>query len=267
MDKFYFHHWQRASPQAVIVLVHGLGEYCERYEWAASQFVEQGYAVLGVDLPGHGKSALRQGHVRSFSEFLDAVDEQISRAESLYPGVPLILFGHSMGGLVIVRYLQIRKRPASVRAVLLSSPSLQTANPISGTQLRLAGLLSRVWPTFLQSAGIRAENVTRSPEIRVFYASSDRVLHRFSVRLLTEFFQAMDAAIAFPTRIDVPILVAQAGEDKLVSVATNRAFVDNLVAADKQYKVYPDCYHELLNEPERETIFAEMTAWLDAHFS
>lgn len=265
MSSSFFRDWLCESPQAVLILMHGLGEYSERYDWAAEEFRRSGYAVFSGDLPGHGESTGRRGHIQRFDDFLDVVDEQCQRAEQKYPGVPIVLFGHSMGGLIVIRYLQTRYRPGSVpklHAVLLSSPSLQTTVQVSPALMRVVRTMSRVSPTLLQSTRIQPEDVCRSAEIREVYARDQRILHKVTVRFLDEFFRAMDAAVAAPVSVEVPVLLCQAGSDRLVSAEVNKRFMERLNAPQKRYKVYPTCYHELLNEPERETVLTDMMDWL-----
>jgi lysophospholipase len=257
-------HWPRENPRAVVALVHGLGEFCMRYDWVATQFVENGYAVISRDLPGHGPHAQPRGHINNFHEFLDAVDGLLTNAQTKYPGKPIILFGHSMGGLIIVRYTQTRRLPDAVKAVVLSSPSLQTSIPVSPTTIKFARVLARVWPTFQQSSRIAPEAVSRSAEIRDFYRSNKDILHKLSIKFLLEFLDAMDASVADSTRANVPVLTMQAGQDKLVSIDATTKFHETLSSPDKTFKLYPPCHHELLNEPEREEILSDILAWLCA---
>jgi lysophospholipase len=265
MSSTVFRDWLCDHPRAVLILMHGLGEYSERYDWVAEEFRRAGYAVLSGDLPGHGESKGRRGHIQRFDDFLDVVDEHCHRAAQKYPGVPVVLFGHSMGGLIAIRYLQTRYLPAAVpklQAVLLSSPSLQTTVPVSPTLMKVVRTLSRVSPTLLQSTRIQPEDVCRRAEIREVYARDQRILHKVTVRFLDEFFRAMDAAVAAPVCVEVPVLLCQAGADSLVSTEVNARFMERLDAPQKRYTVYPECYHELLNEPERETVLQDMLDWL-----
>lgn len=262
LSEAFHQHWAHENPRAVIALVHGLGEFCLRYDWAAKKFVDHGYAVVSRDLPGHGPNAHPRGHIDKFDEFLDALDDILDRAQTRYPGKPVILFGHSMGGLIIVRYTQTRPLPEYVKAVVLSSPSLQTSIPVSLTTVKFTRMLARVWPTFQQSSRIAPEAVSRSEEVRDFYRSNKDILHKMSIKFLLEFLDAMDASTVASTQTQVPVLTMQAGQDKLVSIEATTRFHETLNAPDKTFKLYPPCHHELLNEPEREEILSDIVTWL-----
>jgi lysophospholipase len=262
-----FQHWAHDNPQAVIVIVHGLGEFCLRYDWAASQLVNSGYAVLSRDLPGHGPLAEPRGHIEHFDVFLDTLDSLFDEAARRYPAKPIVLFGHSMGGLISVRYAQMRSFPEAVKAMVLSSPSLQTSVPVSPATIRFARILAAIWPTFKQTNRIAPEVVSRSPEVQAFYRSNEDILHKMSLKFLLAFLDAMDASIAQPTTVGIPVLTMQAGADKLVSVPATTAFHEKLTAPAKDFKLYAVCYHELLNEPEREQVMADIVTWLRQHVS
>lgn len=264
MSDGYVRTWNCELAKGVVALVHGLGEFCDRYDAAAQTFVQHGYAVIGIDLPGHGRTPGRSGHIDRFGDFLDAVDDVVTQAHTAYPDLPVILFGHSMGGLIVIRYLQTRTVPASIQAVILSSPSIQLVRRVpSLLRIFLRGM-SRIWPTFLQATGIAPEHVSRASEVQDFYKSNNLVLHKVSMRLLAEFFAAMDEVVgATAVSIRCPILVTQAGQDRVVAAAATQSFYEQIRAPGKRFILYPDCYHELLNEPERDQIITDMTTWLE----
>lgn len=263
MGDLYLRRWECERAKAVIAVVHGLGEFTDRYDSTAQILAQHGYAVVGVDLPGHGRTPGRRGHVKRFEDFLDAVDCVVTEAHTAYPQLPVILFGHSMGGLIVARYLQTRPLPESIHAVILSSPSIQLVRQIPSALRTFLRTISRLAPTSLQSTGISPEDVSRSPEVRSFYGSNRLVLHKVSMRMLAEFLKAMDEVV-LPGKLSIgcPIFVAQAGQDKLVSADATRAFFAQIESPSKRFELYPDCYHELLNEPEHDQIIADVTTWL-----
>ncbi|WP_067934610.1 alpha/beta hydrolase [Alicyclobacillus kakegawensis] len=257
-------HWPTHGARAVALLVHGAGEHCGRYEWLASQWQRRRYAVLGTDLPGLGRSGGRRGHIDSFEQYLHVVDRLVRRADELYPNVPHILFGHSMGGLIVVRYLQTRPQAQhSLRAAVLSSPCLQLSMTVPRLKARMATVLDRVWPRLQQPNGIQADAISRSADVVHSYARDPLLVQTVSVRWFMELQRAMAAATAHPSRFSIPVLILQAGADKLVSPEASRRFADQLRAPNKRFLLFEACYHELFNEPERELVFAEMVKWLD----
>jgi len=264
MSNWYIRRWDCANPKAVILLVHGLGEFVDRYDWAASQFTARGFAVIAADLPGHGKTPGRRGHIRRFQDLFTAIEAEVEVANDNYPHQPLVFLGHSMGGLAVVRYFQTQTVPENTVAVILSSPCLQFAFPVKPSQERMMRTFSRIWPTLLQPTNIRPEDVTRNPEIQAVYRTHPLILHKVSVRLLNEFYDAMALSRVDETPCAVPVFLAQAGQDKLASPAANQHFFETLAAPDKHFQLYPQCHHELLNEPERADVLNDMVRWLEA---
>jgi len=262
----YLHewHWPVPQPRGVLALIHGYGEHCGRYTSFADACNNMGLAVVGFDLPGLGQSSGRRGHVESFRDYIDAVNQLVEYIQSIYPNVPIILFGHSMGGLVAVRYLQTQIVSPQICCVVLSSPCLRLSLPVPTAKIRLARLVNRIWPTLTQHSGVRAEHVSRTPDIVQRYGADPLMVGIVTVRWFNEFQQAMERA-QVPTELSVPILVLQAGHDRLVSAEANRTFVEHLNAPDKAFRIYENCFHELLNEPEAPTVRQDIFAWLEAH--
>lgn len=261
----HYEHWQLENPKAVVAIVHGLGEYCGKYAWTARRLNEAGYAVLGADLPGHGTTPGPRGHIARFDDLQDAFKEIVTTAEQHYPQLPVVLLGHSMGGLVIIRAIQTTGLPASVRAVFLISPALKTADGLTPPPLLRAALrvLSRTFPKWYQGHGMDPDLITRSHGARTEYAVSELILHKVTTRLLDEFLHAQDLAMAATgTTLNVPLLIAQAGQDLLVSSHATSHFFDKLDCGQKSFRLYEPCYHELLSEPERNEILDDFLKWL-----
>jgi len=261
------HEWHRpvAAPRGAIALVHGAGEHCGRYEHVAVWLNQAGYAVLGQDLPGLGRSPGRRGHIDRFDDYLLAVDGMLDRLRDLYPDRPRFLYGHSMGGLIVVRWLQLRPPDSTGRlsGVILTSPCLDLALDIPPALLRAGALLEHVWPTMSQSSRIPAEAVSRSPDVVGAYASDPLVLHTVTVRWAMELQRNMQAARNGSATLAVPAIILQAGADKLVSPTATRAFAARVAAPFKEYREFDGCYHELHNEPEQGEVLALITAFLN----
>ncbi|MDQ0189566.1 lysophospholipase [Alicyclobacillus cycloheptanicus] len=264
--KLYESHWPVPSPRGVVVLVHGAGEHCGRYDHVAKWLNEAGYAVLGQDLPGHGKSSGRRGHVDSFELYLDAIDRMVQRVNDLYADIPKFLYGHSMGGLSVVRWLQTRPEPTKrlLQGIILTSPCLELSLPIPPLLMRVAAVIDRLWPTFTQSNRIPAEIVSRHPDVVARYGTDPLILHKVTVRWVMELQRSMMAARAGEASFPAPTLILQAGQDRLVSPAATRAFVQRLSAPRKVYHEFSEYYHELHNEPERDEVLAMITSFLDS---
>lgn len=260
--KLHVWHWPAQEARGVVALIHGAGEHGKRYEAVAADWNRAGYAVLGVDLPGHGLSEGPRGHIDRFDRYLDAVDTTFQEITALYAGFPVILFGHSMGGLIAVRYVQTRGLPDSIQAIILTSPCLDLSLRVPPMKVRLAKLLRRIYPSFRQPAGILPSNVSRASDIVDAYANDPYIVRSVSVNWFLELDSAMRAAREQGTTFPVPTLILQAGSDHIVSSAATERFAHDLMAPRKDFRLYPACYHELLNEPERHEIFSDILDWL-----
>lgn len=261
----YERHWPAVSGRAVVVLVHGAAEHCGRYDHVAKHFNAAGFGVLGFDLPGLGQSPGRRGHVDSFEDYLQAVDHVITRAADLYPELPIVLYGHSMGGLITVRWLQTRSglHKQLLRGVILTSPCLDLSMKVPSALHRVAVMLERVWPTMSQSSGIPAKHVSRDADVVAKYVTDPLMVPKVTVKWYMELYRNMEEARGNAVSFSIPTLILQAGDDRIVSSAATRDFAVSLVAPDKEFHELPGLYHEVHNEPEREDVLNTMTAFLD----
>ncbi|WP_082686350.1 alpha/beta hydrolase [Bacillus coahuilensis] len=251
------------SPKGVLVLIHGAMEYHGRYKWTIERFREEGYTVVAGDLPGHGTSSRRfRGHIDSFDEYLMEVEDWVGHA--LQYELPTFLFGHSMGGLVAVRYLQKEKKP--IQGVILSSPGLGLlAGPPMSLNL-LSYPLNLLSPKMKFKAKIMPGSITRDRDRQDSDLNDSLYLTKVSVRWYRELKSAVgkafDEIIDFP---DLPVLVLQGDDDKLVDKEKVYDWFQALSVSDKHYKSWKKCYHELLSEPEKEQVVTVVKHFLDCH--
>ena len=260
------HEWHRpiASPRGAVALVHGAGEHCGRYEHVAERLNEAGYAMLGYDLPGLGRSPGRRGHIDAFDDYLPVVAKTLQRLRDLHPGVPQFLYGHSMGGLIAVRWLQTNPHGQGLRGIILTSPCLDLSLPVSPALLRVARVLDRILPTLRISPAIPPQAVSRHPDVVAAYGKDPLVVRKATVRWGMELQRGMQAARSGPAEFPAPTLILQAGADRLVSAQATQAFAARLRAPRADCRVFAGYYHELHNEPERDEILAVITSFLDA---
>ncbi len=256
--------WEVAEPRGTVVMVHGAGEHHGRYEWLAAKWNMHGFNVIMGDLPGQGKSRGHRGHIRSFNQYLDVVEEWL--AEARLSRLPIILFGHSMGGLVVIRTLMERKID-NVQCVILSSPCLGLYQPPARAKELTAKLVHRLTPTLSANSGIRVEHVTRNEDIREAYLRDELRVRRVSVRWYQELSKAMRLSHRYPEKFpQLPLLVMQAGDDLVVNKSDVIEWFNQLYLTEKAYKEWEGLYHEIFNEPEREDVFTYALAFVDLHF-
>ena len=130
--QFYFQGWQpETPPKAVVCLVHGLGEHSGRYAHVAAALNDAGYALLGFDLRGHGKSGGPRGHTPSYETLMDDIGRLLAEAAHRYPGRPQFLYGHSLGGNLVLNYA-LRRKPGIGGVVATSPARLPHGDPSAG---------------------------------------------------------------------------------------------------------------------------------------
>src|SRR5512142_2733677 len=120
----YARQWAPSGTvKSSVVLVHGLGEHSARYDHVAAALGEGGVALLGFDLRGHGRSGGLRGHTPSYEALMDDITVFLGQAESRYPGLPRFLYGHSLGGNLVLNYT-LRRKP-TLHGVIATGPWLE----------------------------------------------------------------------------------------------------------------------------------------------
>lgn len=254
------HCWEAADPRAVVLLQHGLGEYAERYVSQYGQLiprlVERGISVYAIDLAGHGRS----GGARATLDVRTAVQNHLAARRKLRQlGLPIILFGHSLGGLVTAS--SVTQDPENVHAVILSSPALLLkSNPLSRA---MALLLARALPG-LPTVRLDPDDLCQRRDI-VAQVAQDPLMHHGRVRALsgaTMLAVSHEAWARYP-HWRLPALVFHGTRDTYTDPAGSRRFFETIPAQDKTLHMVEGGYHELLNDHGGEDILRMIEGWLD----
>ncbi len=259
--------WPVATPRGCVLIVHGLGEHIGRYEAAAARFNAWGWRVAGMDLCGHGRSAGARGDLpRS-----DALLDDLGRCIDVVRGsgkTPLVLLGHSMGGLIASRFIAegLAPHPApwwrEVDALVLSSPALDPG--MNGAQKLLLALLGRLAPHLAVGNGLKPGWISRDPAVVQAYVADALVHDRVTPALVRFIVDAGEHVRRLAPAWRVKTLLLYAGADRCVAPAGSAAFAaaaPPIVTA----REFPTLFHEIFNEPERATVFDALQTWLDAH--
>ncbi|WP_085523048.1 alpha/beta hydrolase [Tuberibacillus sp. Marseille-P3662] len=253
-------------PRGVVVIVHGLGEHHGRYRWLKDRLIDEGFHVISGDLPGHGRHLGPRGHVDRFDEYIETINQWIVSGQSL--DIPVYLLGHSMGGLASIRTVQ-EKHP-DIHGLILSSPCLGIVNQPPRWLLSLARILNKCYPKCRIPTKGSADNdkATRNPDILKRDAHDSLMLTKVSVRWYFELDKAMVQAVernaCFP---NIPLLVMQAGSDKIVDKQAVQSWFDALTIESKHYKEWAGLYHEVYNEPERNDVFTYSLGFMNQYMN
>jgi lysophospholipase len=255
------------NPVGNALVVHGYAEHGGRYREVCETLVTGGLNALAVDLRGHGRSAGRRGVIRSYSDYLEDVEATRTELEKRFPDQPLLLLGHSNGGLVVLRILaDPYRRPASLRAAVISSPFLALKLPVPAVKRVLARLTARALPNFSLPNELKPEQLTSDPQ-KQRERELDTLCHGVaSPRWLREAEKTQEWVQEFAHRIDVPTLWLVSGADELADPAPTRALQVKL-RAPATYHEFPDMRHEVFNELNRQLVLDRLGEFCRRHFS
>jgi alpha-beta hydrolase superfamily lysophospholipase len=250
-----------SAPRAVVCLVHGLGEHSGRYQHVAQAFTQAGLAVLTFDLRGHGQSGGTRGHTPSADAYLNDIDQLLAEAGTRYPGAPRFLYGHSLGGLLVLFYT-LKRKPA-VKGVISTSPALAT--PLSDQKLKIAmsKVLGPLLPTLGMASGLDANLISRRPEVVEKYNKDPLVHGVVTFGFGATMIQAMEYTNTHAAQFPAPLLLLHGEKDAITYAAGSRAFAGQ-AGASVTFKTFPLGLHELHNEPEQDEVIRLMVEWISS---
>ena len=260
----YYQYWlPEGESKAILLVVHGLAEHSGRYMNVVNHLVPSGYAVYGIDHIGHGKSGGKRAYVKRFQDYTKTLKDYFDMIREWQPEKPIFLIGHSMGGLISAAYLLEYQDELS--GAVLSGPSIKVPDNISPAVIFAGKMLSILIP----KAGLiqlDAEGVSRDPSAVDAYVNDPLVYTgKATARLGAELLKTMQRVTEQATRIRLPIMIVQGGDDKLVDPSGARLLYDLISSKDKTIKIYNGFYHEVFNEPEHEQVLNDVKTWIDAH--
>ena len=249
--------------RGIVILVHGLGEHAWRYDHVARRLNEWGFEVRGYDQYGHGDSGGVRGALPSQMRLVDDLADLVdSTRMRMGEDAPLIVLGHSMGGLVASAF--VARREPQVDGLILSSPALDPG--LSKFQKLLLSFLPRVAPNFTVGNGLNPDFISHDPAVVAAYKADPRVHDRISGRLAKFIADGGGWVLQRAQNWKVPTLLMYAGADQLVNPAGSRAFAAAAPADVVTAHCFDDLFHEIFNELESEPVFDALKDWLDARF-
>jgi alpha-beta hydrolase superfamily lysophospholipase len=261
----YYRHWPATNSKAVVVLIHGLGEHCQRYEHLAADLNQAGYSLSSMDLPGHGKSDGIRGHIDSFEVFEKAVLELYSRTKKSHPDTPIFLLGHSMGGLIAAQLLL--NHQDKFQGAMLSGAAIQSPQEPPAWQVAIIKIVAMLFPKAKMLA-LDASAVSRDPAVVEKYMADPMVSkEKLSAQFLISMTDAMQHCKDHAASISLPLKIMHGSADVMTAPSGSQFLHNSVASSDKQVTIYDGLYHEIFNEPEGETIFAEMVSWMDARIT
>jgi len=253
--------WRPAEPRAALLVVHGYAEHCGRYDHVGRWFAARGFAVHAYDHRGHGRSEGRTCHVDRFDDLLDDLARMLEVVREAEPGRPVFLVGHSMGGLVTCAVL--RERRPDVAGAVTSGAALALPDAFPRWRAVAARVLRRLAPRLGLPSGLDAAGVSRDPAVVQAYRDDPLVHATMTTSLAMEMLAALERTAGGGADVGVPMLMLHGEDDLLVDAEGTRRFAETVRTPGSELRTYPGLYHEIFNEPEQESVFADVLAWLE----
>jgi alpha-beta hydrolase superfamily lysophospholipase len=264
------HYWYWAvpvggpvKPRGVVLMVHGAGEYGERYRAFGEHLNSRGYHAAALDLRGFGQSGGPRAFVRRFSDYIEDIAAVGDQALRLSEMPSLHLLGHSMGGLAAAS-AAAEERPARIASLVLSSPCFALQFPVPAHLRAIGAVCSVLKPAQLFATKAISELLTHDPVIARQHREDPRIVHFMSARLFFEMHRQMSRFQDLARRISVPTAVFQAEDDRVVNRRASRAFFEILPNPAKRWTLYPGLFHEILNETSRANVYEDVVSYLDS---
>lgn len=260
--RLYTQSWSpEAVPKAVIVLVHGYDEHSGRYRYFAEHCTKAGFSVYALDHWGHGQSDGDNGFVPKFSVYHDGVTALLNVVKTDHPDLPVILVGHSLGGLIGTSYLLDHQ--SQFAAAVLSGPAIKAVDEPSAFLRFISAILSKIAPK-MGVLSLDPQGVSRDPDVVAAYLADPLVSgKKVGARLGREMMVTMDMVGKNTARINLPVLLLHGAEDRLTAPEGSVFLHENVSSTHKQVIIYPELFHEIFNEPEKDSVLRDMTDWID----
>lgn len=253
--------WPASEARGVICLAHGLGEHIHRYEHMAQWFNAAGFSVVGYDRRGHGQSGGKRGHSPNLEFLMDEIARLLAEARAVYEELPVFLYGHSQGGGLVLSYA-LRRNP-NISGVIASAPWIQLSFAPPAALVALGKMMRTLYPSLLQPNNLETRLLSRDERVVEAYEKDPLVHDRISAAVGIDMMKEGDWLLNQKGGFPVSLLVVHGASDGITSAEASEKFVEQL-EGDVTYKSWAGLYHELHNEPEKESLFQYVQEWLVA---
>lgn len=248
------------QPRAVVALVHGISEHSGRYAAVVDGLTNAGFAVCAFDLRGHGKSAGQRGHIDRWSQYRGDVTAYLEQVRARYPGLPVFIYGHSLGALIVTEY--VLYYPSGLDGMIVSGIPLRPSGVAKKPLVLLARSLSHFWPRFSVSLGVDGTRLTRDPAMVKAYDEDPLVHHTATARWGTETLDAIERVKSRMSEIRLPILILHGEDDPVNAVQGSKELFAGVSSKEKTLLLYPGGKHEPHNDIQREQVASDVEKWL-----
>jgi len=249
--------------RGVVVLIHGRGEHIQRYKKWAELFNREKIAFAGVDLPGHGLSDGKRGHIKNYKLTDEMIDILINECKMTFPDIPVFLYGHSMGGGIVLDYL-VRMAP-KLKGAIVTSPWLKLAFKPKESMVKLATIMRNVFPSLILPAGLVEEHLSHDQKVVDAFKNDPLNHNKISLSLFQAAISTASNALKNASKLKTPLLLIHGSDDKICSPDGSREFASKTKLAE--LKIWEGGYHELHNELFKQEVFNYIINWINLRLS
>jgi alpha-beta hydrolase superfamily lysophospholipase len=261
--KIFFQKWlPQQGAKGIIALVHGLGEHSGRYAHVAAFFTSQGFGLIAVDTYGHGQTTGKRGHADSMEAYMEQISRLLELAKQTVPDKPVFLYGHSMGGALVLNYL-FRYKPA-INGVIATAPAVRPGFKLPKPLLIIGKIARAVFPSFTQANSLDLENLSHDREVIEKYKADPLVHNQVSGMVGISLIEWGEWLLQNARQSPSPLLLMHGTQDKLTSYEASKLLASQL-SGDVTFKSYENLFHEIHNEFEKQSILNDMLAWIKTH--
>ncbi len=264
--ELFFQSWLVEKPVGNIIVTHGISEHSECYDLFAQRMEAANWNIFSWDLRGHGRSEGKRGVIYNFKEYTQdlALFSKFVRKE--FPSIPLVLLGHSLGGLVQLVCV-LSNEDLDYSGQIMSSPALGISMEVSPLKESLAKALIRFWPQATLSNEIPYPYLTHDQDLVRSYDHDPLRHDRISPKLYFEILNSMEYVKSNSKNLQRPLLLQVSGNDKIVDTKSSVDWFETLSLKDKKLFIYDELYHEIYNELDHEKVYEDLYKWLGEHFA
>ena len=260
--EIFFQNWKKPSPDMILIISHGIGEHSGRYMNLVNELESLNLCIFAMDHRGHGKSGGKKGHCDDFMDYVYDLKLFRNYIAEEFDGVPIVLLGHSMGGVISMRYSL--EYPDDIKALILSSPGFIPAFKLPSWKQSMSEFMGKYLPSFTLSNGLSAEDLSHDSSVIDAYENDPLVHDRASAGLYIGFTKTAAECMKRASELTIPLLAIHGKADMMVDYKGTEEVFLNVSSRSKKIILGEGMYHETMNETEelRSTILSSISEWL-----
>ena len=260
--EIFFQKWIADKAKAVIILVHGLGEHSGRYDNLINSLADKKVSIFAIDHRGHGKSDGKRGHIDSFMDYVYDLKLFLEFIKEENKGLPVVLFGHSLGGVIAAKYSMTY--PDDLSMLVISSPGFAPAFKVPAWKTGVASFFSSRIASLTFPNGLKTEDLSHDADSVAAYINDPLVHNKITARFTVEFIRAGQECLSNAASIKKPLLVFHGEEDHIADHKAAEQFYKDASSPVKKLIIFEKLFHETMNETpaERGKVLSDVTGWI-----